>query len=51
MAYTIGREGFSDLSFEDIDELLVKKALSKDGILEVVLKTLNVTEHSDNEKK
>ena len=39
LAHTIGGKGFNDLSFGDIDELLVQKPLSEEEIKEVVLET------------
>lgn len=51
MAHTIGGEGFDDLSFEDINEMLQDKALSEDDIIEVVLQNLNPTEHSDDDEE
>ncbi|CAK9810826.1 hypothetical protein ANTPLA_LOCUS6689 [Anthophora plagiata] len=49
MVHTIGGEGFDDLLFEDIDELLIDKALSEDEIIEVVLEAPDSKEHSDKD--
>ncbi|CAK9810828.1 Transposable element Tc1 transposase [Anthophora plagiata] len=49
LVHTIGGEGFDDLLFEDIDELLIDKALSEDEIIEVVLEAPDSKEHSDKD--
>ncbi|GFS84306.1 hypothetical protein NPIL_345411, partial [Nephila pilipes] len=40
-----------DLMFEDIDELLDHKALSKDEITEVILETPDLKEFSDDDEE
>ncbi|GFY73400.1 hypothetical protein TNIN_452221 [Trichonephila inaurata madagascariensis] len=42
--------GFNDLSFDDIDELLTDKTLSKGEIIEVFLEPAEPKEHSDKDK-
>lgn len=52
LAHTIGGEGFDDLSsFVVIDKLLVNKPISEVKIIEVVFKTSDPKEHSDNDER
>lgn len=50
LAHAVGGEGFDDLAFDDIDELLVEKVLSEDEIIEVALETVDSTESSDSDE-
>ncbi|GFQ75909.1 hypothetical protein TNCT_288951 [Trichonephila clavata] len=50
LAQTVTGEGFDDLSFEDIDELLVDKVLSEVERREVFLETTDSKENSDKDE-
>uniref|UniRef100_A0A1A9V136 Uncharacterized protein n=1 Tax=Glossina austeni TaxID=7395 RepID=A0A1A9V136_GLOAU len=48
LAHTIGGDGSDDLSFADIEELLVDKSLSENEIIDLTFETHHEKEHSDN---
>ncbi|XP_054726261.1 tigger transposable element-derived protein 1-like [Anastrepha obliqua] len=51
LAHTIGGDGFDDLSFADIEELLADKSLSENEIIDLTLETHKDREHSDNDEE
>ncbi|XP_053968450.1 tigger transposable element-derived protein 1-like [Anastrepha ludens] len=51
LAHTIGGDGFDDLSFADIEELLADKSLSENEIIDLPLETHQDREHSDNDEE
>ncbi|XP_054734693.1 tigger transposable element-derived protein 1-like [Anastrepha obliqua] len=51
LAHTIGGDGFDDLSFADIEELLTDKSLSENEIIDLTLETHQDREHSDNDEE
>ncbi|XP_054746234.1 jerky protein homolog-like [Anastrepha obliqua] len=51
LAHTIGGDGFDDLSFADIEELLADKSLSENEIIGLTLETHQDREHSDNDEE
>ncbi|XP_054745872.1 tigger transposable element-derived protein 1-like [Anastrepha obliqua] len=51
LAHTIGGDGFDDVSFADIEELLADKSLSENEIIDLTLETHQDREHSDNDEE
>ncbi|XP_054746093.1 tigger transposable element-derived protein 1-like [Anastrepha obliqua] len=51
LAHTISGDGFDDLSFADIEELLADKSLSENEIIDLTLETHQDREHRDNDEE
>ncbi|XP_061388963.1 tigger transposable element-derived protein 1-like [Musca vetustissima] len=50
LAHAVGGEGFDDLVFDDIEELMIDKVLSEDEILHFASQNADVIESSDSEE-
>ena len=51
MANAIGGDGFHDLSFADVEELLVDESLSENEIIDLTFETRYDKEHSDSDER
>ena len=49
--WTIGRDGFDDLTSVDLEKLLVDKSLSENEIIDLTLEAYHEREHSDNDEE